>query len=190
MELQHINIKIPVEGELPVDPARFINTFHPWVAEQVFDEMMIDVLDYRHVPAGPGVVAVGLEADYGMDNGGGRWGLLYNRKAALDGSNADRFAQALAAAARACSMLEAEYQADGLKFSRTEFELIVNDRALAPNTAETFAACKADLEKFLKTELGHDGITIEQQGDARTRFAVSVKSDQAFDLAAIQSAST
>ena len=60
MELQHINVKIYVEGDLPVDPAEFITVFHQWVKDKVLDELLIDVADYRHVPAGPGVLLVGL----------------------------------------------------------------------------------------------------------------------------------
>ena len=94
MELQHVNIKIFVDGDLQVDLQRIIEVFHRWTAEQSMDEMLIDVADYRHVPAGPGVVLVGHEADYGLDNAGNRQGLLYNRKASIEGSNADRLGQA------------------------------------------------------------------------------------------------
>ena len=87
MNLQHINVKIFVDGELTVDPERFIELFHRWVATQAMAEMLIDVADYRHVPNGPSVVLVGHEADYVLDNTGGRYGLVYNRKAPLDGND-------------------------------------------------------------------------------------------------------
>ena len=46
-------------------------------------------------------------------------------------------------AQRALGFLEEQFASDGpLKFSRLEIELFVNDRALAPNTSETFNACK------------------------------------------------
>ncbi len=102
MQLQHVNVKIYVDGDLNVDPARFIEVFHRWIREQATNELLIDVADYRHVPSGPGVLLVGFEADYGMDNTGGRYGLRYNRKAPLEGSNADRVRQALRSAAYAC----------------------------------------------------------------------------------------
>lgn len=186
MELQHANIKIFVAGDLEVDLERFIEVFHRWTAEQSMAEMLIDVADYRHVPNGPGVVLVGHEADYAMDNAGGRFGLLYNRKAPLDGTNADRFRQALQSAAHACQLLETEFAGEGpLQFSRQEIELFINDRALAPNTAETFEACKADLEAFLQTTFGHDDIAIEHQGDPRRRFGVLVTSQQPLEFEAI-----
>ena len=193
MDIQHVNVKIYVEGDLTVDPARFIDIFHGWIAKQaqekLVDELLIDVADYRHVPSGPGVMLIGFEADYSMDNIGNRYGLRYNRKAALDGTNEDRLGQALRSAARACRELESEFEEDGaLKFSRREFELFINDRALAPNTPDTFAALKPELEAFLRKALGHGDFTLEHQSDPRRLFRVTVKTATPFDLAAIAGA--
>ncbi len=186
MDLQHVNVKIYVEGDLTVDCERFIEVFHRWIQEQALDGLLIDVADYRHVPAGPGVVLIGHEADFAMDNAGNRYGLLYNRKAPLDGSNADRFSQAFHAAANACQMLEAEFEENGpLKFSRQEFELFINDRAVAPNTSDTFQACKDDLESFLTNLLGHTEFTLEQHSDPRSRFGVTVTVAKPFELNAL-----
>ncbi len=183
MELQHVNVKIFVDGNLPVDPEKFINVFHNWTAEQSCQELLIDVADYRHVPAGPGVVLVGLEADYAMDNAGGRWGLLYNRKASIDGSNKDRFNQAFRAAAAACHRLEDEVT--GLGFSRQEFQLFMNDRALAPNVPETLDACRDEIESFLQDLLGHGNATLTVEPDSRRRFGVLVQNGAPLDLAQI-----
>ena len=182
MELQHVNVKIFVDGDLQVDPEQFINVFHGWTAEQSCDELLIDVADYRHVPAGPGVVLVGHEADYAMDNAAHRWGLLYNRKAPLEGTNQDRFAQAFAAAAAACIRLEAAL--NGLKFSRHEFQLFINDRGLAPNTPATWDACQGELQSFVHALLGHDDAALTAEPDPRRRFGVLVKTGRPFDLAA------
>lgn len=173
MELQHVNIKFFVEGDLQVDLQSIIEVFHRWTAEQSMDEMLIDVADYRHVPAGPGVVLVGHEADYALDNAGNRPGLLYNRKNSIAGSNSDRFRQALAAASKACDLLEGEFPGQ-LKFNRQSFELIINDRALAPNTLETFDACRPELAAFL-SELGHADAELHHDAEPRRRFGVTVK---------------
>ena len=183
MDLQHVNVKIYVEGDLTVDCERFIELFHRWIQDQALEELLIDVADYRHVPAGPSVVLIGHEADYSIDNTGNRYGLLYNRKAPLDGSNAARLAQAFRSAANACQMLEAEFEENGpLKFSRQEFEIVINDRATAPNTPETFHACRGELEAFLTNLLGHSEFTLEQHTDPRSRFGVTVKVDKPFEL--------
>jgi len=173
MQLQHINAKIFVEGELVVPLARFIEVFHGWVANQAFDEMLVDVADYRHVPNGPGVVMVGLESDWSIDQTGGRFGLRYNRKAALDGTNDDRFLHALREAAKVCALLEKEFP--GLKFSRTEFELFVNDRAFCPHTPEGVENFKSALVSFLKNALGQAKFDATYPTDPRTLVGAVVR---------------
>ncbi len=184
MELQHINIKIHIEGDLAVDPSGFIDVFHRWVQAQSLDELLIDVADYRHVPAGPGVLLIGHQADYSMDNTGDRWGLRYNRKAAINGDNQARLRQALWSAANACQLLEAEFD-NALKFSRQRFDLFINDRALAPNTPETHAACQPILDTFLQNTLGHGDYTLQHNADPRSLYGVAVELAKPFDLAAI-----
>ncbi len=184
MDLQHVNVKIYVDGDLAVDPARFIEIFHGWIKEEAFDELLIDVADYRHVPDGPGVLLIAHEADYAMDNNAGRWGLLYNRKAPVDGSNEERICQAIRSAAAACRRLEEELAAEGpLRFSRQEFDVSINDRALAPNTPETFAAVQPELEAALRQVLGPGDFSLTPESDPRRLFGVSVKTAKPFDLA-------
>lgn len=187
MELQHVNVKVFLDGELNVDPGRFIEVFHRWIREQTLEELLVDVADYRHVPAGPSVLLVGLEADYSLDNTGNRYGMRYNRKAPVEGSNLDRVCQAVQCAVHVCQLLEAQFEADGpLRFSRREFELSVNDRALAPNTPETFEAAKAELLLGLETILGHSDFTLtHQSGDPRRLFSVTVTTARPLELASI-----
>lgn len=181
MELQHINAKIFVEGELTVPLVRFIEVFHGWVANQAFDEMLIDVADYRHVPDGPGVVMIGLESDWSIDQMGGRFGLRYNRKRALEGSNDDRFLHALREAAKTCAQLEEEFP--DLKFSRTEFELFVNDRATAPHTPEGVENFKTALASFLKNTLGQEKFDATFSEDPRSLVGAVVRLPSPVDLA-------
>jgi hypothetical protein len=173
MQLQHINAKIFVEGELTVPLARFIEVFHGWVASQAFDEMLVDVADYRHVPRGPGVVMVGLESDWSIDQTGGRFGLRYNRKAPLAGTNDDRFAHSLRSAAKVCSLLEEKFA--GLKFSRTEFELFVNDRALSPHTPAGIEGFKTALASFVKNALGQAKFDATYPTDPRSLVGAVVR---------------
>ncbi len=180
MNLQHVNFKIFVDGQLTVDPEHIIKVFHRWVAAQSMPEMLIDVADYRHVPMGPSVVLVGHEADYVLDNAGNRYGLVYNRKATLEGSNEDRFFQALRSAAKACSLLEAEVA--GLKFSRQEFALSINDRALAPNTPETYEFYQAEMPAFLKKAFAQNDFEVAYDRDPRRVFQATVSLANPFDL--------
>ncbi|HVW21150.1 MAG TPA: hypothetical protein VHC86_08020 [Opitutaceae bacterium] len=183
MELQHLVVKIPVEGSLGIDPAKVVDFFHPWVAKQaVPGVVLVDVAELLHVPKGPGVVAVGVEADYAFDHSDGVWGVLYRRKDVVKGTNAERVSQALGAATQAAAALEAGFP--GLKFSRKEFELIVNDRAIAPNLPATYAAALPEIEKALKELLGHGDFKLARHDqEPRQRFGVTVTSAKPFAFA-------
>ena len=189
MELQHLVAKIHVDGTLGIDPAKVVDVFHPWVANQsVPGVLLIDVAELLHVPNGPGVLAVGVEADYALDHTGGTWGVLYRRKTTLPGTNADRIVDALKSAAQAGMRLQDAFPG-ALKFSRTDFELIVNDRALAPNTPGTYAAAVPEIEAALRTVLGHGDFNLTRHDcESRQRFGVTVKSAKAFDLAGFEKA--
>jgi hypothetical protein len=186
MELQHLIIKIPVDGPLGLDPAKIVDLFHDWVARQVMPGvLLIDVAELLHVPNGPGVIAVGLEADFALDHTGGVWGVLYRRKTTLGGANQDRIAQAIASVARTALRLQEAFPG-ALKLSRAEFEILVNDRSLAPNIAETYAAAIPEIEAGLRAALGHGDFNLTRHDhERRQRFGVTVTSAQPFDLAVL-----
>src|SRR6266545_7349884 len=137
MNIQHVNVKFYLEGPETVNLADYAAIFNAWIQQQRLEELLIDVADYLHVHNGPGIMLIGHEADYSLDHRAGRLGLLYNRKAQLDGTTHEKLAQAVRAALTAAQILEKE---NGLKFNGSEVQLIVNDRLLVPNIAETFAA--------------------------------------------------
>ena len=182
MELQHVNVKLFVDGPLQLDLEQVIQTFHRWTAEQSLDTLLIDVADYRHVPEGPGVVLVGHEVDYALDQAEGRWGLLYNRKDVVTGDARQQLSQAFRTAASVCQKLEAEFADAGLKFSRHEFQIVVNDRAIATNTAESFGQLEPDLQAFLQDVFGHADFSLSQDPEPRRRLTVNVKSEKPFEI--------
>ncbi|HWA86699.1 MAG TPA: hypothetical protein VG710_10780 [Opitutus sp.] len=188
MDLQHFVAKIHLDGPLAIDPAKVVDVFHGWVAKQsVPGVVLIDVAELLHVPNGPGVIVVGVEADYALDHSGGTWGILARRKNVLPGSNGDRIAHALREAARAGATLQQTFP--GLKLSRTTFELIVNDRAIAPNTPETYASELPEIAAALTGLLGTSDFTLTRHdAEPRHRFGVTVVTAQPFDLAALAGA--
>ena len=183
MELQHLIVKIPVDGPLGIDPAKVVEVFHKWVAAQSAPGvLLVDVAELLHVPKGPGVVAVGHEADFALDNTGGAWGVLYRRKTVLPGTDADRLAEAFGSALQTAARLEKAF-GGGLKVSRREFEIVVNDRGIAPNTPETRAVAVPLLEAALRSVLGHGEFLLAPLGrDPRERFGVTVKAAREFAL--------
>jgi hypothetical protein len=186
MEMQHINVKIFMEDGHKLNFSEFNPVFQTWIQKNLTPELLIDVADYLHVPEGPGMVLVGLEADYAMDHTDGRWGLRYNRKAAADGTNQDRLKAALRTALEACQRLEADERLKGkFKFRTDEIEIFINDRALAPNSDETFQAAKPDLEKTFAVLLGNKDFAMTRHSEPRSRFGVTVKSAKSQNLSAL-----
>ena len=167
--VQHINLKIFAADTAVIRQADAVPVFHRWIKDGVCPEMLIDVADYEHVSAGPGVLLIGHEANYSLDNRENRLGLLYNRKAALDGTFQSRLEQAQRAALGACDRLEQEAPFRGhLKFDRNSLEVFVNDRLLAPNNDKTWQSLQPELKAYFA------GAAIERRGEPRDLFRVSV----------------
>jgi hypothetical protein len=180
--VQHVNVKIFAVGPaIELDGA--IPVFHRWIQDRVCEELLIDVADYRHVPAGPGVLLVGHEANYSLDLSFSRLGLLYNRKVRDEGSAQDNLVRSFRAALAACERLEQEPEFQGrLKFNAGDCEVILNDRLLAPNTEATWQALKPEFEKFFDSLYGGVSYTFESSKDPRERFRVGVKANGAVEL--------
>lgn len=179
MNVQHINIKFFIENPESVNLAEYSTVFNSWIQKQALDELLIDVADYLHVHNGPGIMLIGHEADYSLDNRAGRLGLLYNRKEQLEGTTQEKLAQAVRAALTAARLLENE---NGLKFNRQEVQVIINDRLIAPNTTETFASIEPGLRAFFdKLYMGME-YTITNNVDSRERFTVNIKAEANFDV--------
>ena len=184
MQLQHVNVKLLVRDPEEVDLEPLIPVFHGWIQNQVGEGLLLDVADYRHVEAGPGVVLIGHEGNYSVDNTDNRLGVRYNRKAALDGSNQDRLKQASRAALAACQRLEAESRLGGkLRFNGQEMEIFINDRLLAPNSEATREAFKSDFETFFQQLFQSSNFSTAYDSDPRKLFSVSVKTAQPFPAA-------
>jgi hypothetical protein len=178
MDIQHVNVKLFVERPERIDMSSYLTVFMEWIQEQPFDELLIDVADYRHVPNGPGVILVGHEASYSMDHTGGRLGLLYNRKSPMAGSVQSRIQQAIQAVLNAAERLQSHpSQLDALKFDFRSIQFILNDRLLAPNTKETYLA----FTDALRPVLGERYVSCEVEqvsSDPRERLAVLATSPQ------------
>ena len=186
MELQHVNVKLLVKSpeEAPLEP--LIPVFHSWIQGQVLEELLLDVADYRHVPAGPGVVLIGHQANYSVDDTDDRLGVRYNRKAEVDGGNQKALRQAMRASLIACQRLEAEPSLERkLQFNGQEIEFFVNDRLLAPNRDSTREALHSDLETFFKKLFRGSEYTLAypSANEPRKLFGVSVKSSRTFTAA-------
>jgi len=179
MNIQHINVKFFIENPESVNLADYSAVFNTWIQKHALEELLIDVADYLHVHNGPGLILIGHEADYSLDNRAGRLGLLYNRKGQLDGTTQEKLAQAVRAALTAAQLLEKE---NGLKFNGQEVQVIINDRLLTPNKVETFAELEPELKTFFDKLYNGTEYIITNNADPRERFTVNVKAANPFDV--------
>jgi hypothetical protein len=183
MQLQHVNVKLLVQNPEEARLEPLIPVFHSWIETQNGDELLIDVADYTHVPAGPGIVLIGHEGNYSVDNTGNRLGVRYNRKAAFDGGNQDCLAQATRSALAACQRLEAEPRLGGkFRFNGQDIEIFINDRLVAPNNAATRDAFDADFHLFSQKLFRGKEYSISYGTDPRGLFTAFVKAARPFSV--------
>jgi hypothetical protein len=167
-----------------VEPEALIPVFHRWIKDHVLPELVIDVANYGHVPEGPGVVLIGHGADYFMDVGEGRLGLLHNRKRSGPAAG-ERLSDLTRRTLHAATLLEKEAALGGkLAFATNELLFRINDRLAAPNTDATFAAVKGELEALGK-QLFAGPFALAREGGPKELFAVRFKSATSAPLATL-----
>ncbi len=178
-------VKVFARDAKSVDPDGVVPVFHAWIRDKrVQDELLIDVADYTHVPEGPGVVLIGHESDYFVDEGEGRPGLLYARKRGFDGDVEARLTDAFVRALRACRYLEGEPKL-GLRFGTAELLFRIADRLNAPNEPATYETVEPALRKVLGKLLGGRKVTLERPKDQREPFTLRIRADGDEDVGTV-----
>ena len=185
MELQHVNVKLPLADPEGLDLEPLIPIFHSWIQDKIFEERLLDIADYRHVHNGPGVVLIGHEGDYAVDNTDGHLGVRYNRKAALEGSNRDRLKQAARAALNGMPTF-----GSGRLASEGNFALTVRMWKCSLTTAcwpriarQTREAARPDFQAFSEELFRGADYSSVYGSDPRRLFSVSLRASRAFSLA-------
>jgi hypothetical protein len=147
----------------------------------VLDELLIDVVDYSHVPDGPHVALIGHAADYALDRARGNLGLLFAHKR---GPKPQRLGGALLRAFKVALLLEAETAAKHpLRFRSDSVLIRVADRLAAPNTDATYGKLLPELERDLKKLYGAGRFETRRVGGPRELFSVEIRAEGAPPLA-------
>ncbi len=176
MNTQKIQLKYFAAKPEALSLEAVVPVFHEWIREKKIggDELLFDVADYAHVPKGPGVALIGHESDYFVDEGEGRPGLLYSRKRGFEGDADACLRDAFTRALTACSLLEKDPSVE-VEFATGELLFRIQDRLNAPNSAETFAKVKPQLEAVLGTLYPNASAAIEHVDEPRAPFTLRVK---------------
>lgn len=186
--VQHLGVKIFARQPEGIDLAPAIPVFHRWIQEQNFDGLLFDVADYRHVPAGPGVMLIAHEGNYSLDQAHHRLGLFYSSKLKSDLTPEDQLRACLQRAATACLRLESEPEFTGrLRFEAGHCDLVINDRLLAPNTEVTAKRWTPLFNSVFAAAYGEGDYKISRREDPRERFNLQIRSSRPLDCSSMLS---
>ena len=105
-------------------PEDILPIFQRWIQEGRLAGMLIDVIDYKHVPDGPGIMLIADEADIAYDLMDGEIGLHYIRKRGLPDTLDAALSLVFSCAIEAARALEAEAPGDiAFDFSSAKSQL-------------------------------------------------------------------
>jgi hypothetical protein len=185
MKSEKLQIKFFAKPNAAFDLEAVVPVFHRFIREHAFDELMIDVADYKHVKNGPGVALVGDANDYFLDEGEGRPGLLFSRKRHGSGPEG-RLREGFARALKACSLLEVAPELSGkLGFATDEILIRLPDRLNAPNDDATFAEVSREVSTLLDKLYGAGSFSIERGAASPEPLSLRVKAKVAPALSAL-----
>jgi hypothetical protein len=180
MEISRISYKVFMDRGEDVATETWFQVFNTWIPDPD-DDVLIDVADYTHVRNGPQTILVGHRANYALDTTAGRFGFLYARKRALEGSLSESLEEVISAGLRACKRLDDDDRLQGkVRFNGESAQIILNDRLGAANDADTFGALKSHLTPILDRLYAGANYEISPDEDARRCLSVGIEATGEF----------
>lgn len=180
---KRLAIKFKFKQNPTVNTKDIVPVFQRWIQEHTVEGMLIDVVDYKHVQNGPGIILIADEGDYAYDLGEGQIGIKYIRKRALPDNVQDALRLVLRLGFVAAQRLEDEPILDGAAFDYTAAQISFMDRQHYPNQPETLAKIEDELVAFLSALYGAEVAISRANTDEREVFAVNYQVAQEVDLA-------
>ena len=182
---KRLGVKFSLKQPPQLQPDDILPIFQRWIQEHTVEGMLIDVIDYKHVPDGPGIILVADEADYAYDLGDGQIGLHYIRKRDLPDDFAAAVRLVFHCALKGARALQAEAP-DDLVFDYSSAKITFLDRMTYRNEPATFSEIHDRLAATLSDIYGADVGVSRVYDDPRRLFAVGVDAPAAdIDLEAI-----
>ncbi|HTW75464.1 MAG TPA: hypothetical protein VMD56_11155 [Steroidobacteraceae bacterium] len=178
MDLHKLGIKFFAADAQRLDILKLIPMYHRWIQQNALEELLIDVADYSHVPAGPGVMLIAHEGNYALDETGHERGVLYYSKRRLDGELPERVAHVARKALNAARLMSADGELQGaLQLRGNRLQFFANDRLQAPNTDAAYAQLQPALVSFLDRLYAGAPYALTREPDPRERLSVRVQAD-------------
>ena len=168
---KRLGVKFSLKQQPTLQPEDILPIFQRWIQEHAIEGMLIDVIDYKHVPDGPGIVLIADEFDLAYDLSDGEFGLYYVRKRELPETMAPALRLAISRTLSAARALEAEAPGD-IVFDFKSAKVSFLDRIHYRNEPEVFEALQDTLNQTLSEIFGADVLITRMYGDPRAIFAL------------------
>jgi hypothetical protein len=177
MESSKFSLKFFLQNPDVVHSEQLVPIFHSWIQMHALaDHLLIDVADYDHVHDGPGIALISHQANYSVDEIGGKKGLTYQRKQPIDAKLGDRLRKIFRWTLDACFLLERTPGLSNLAFRTDRVQLRIHDRLHGPNDPQTFEAIKPELLNIAQHLFGHDVQLEQTKNSPHEMFEVMIKS--------------
>lgn len=173
MDLHKFGIKFFAADAEGVDILRLIPVYHRWIQQGALEDLLIDVADYSHVPAGPGVMLIAHEGNYALDETSHQPGVLYYSKRKLNGELQERLVEVARKALSAAELMSRDAELEGaLKVPGNRLQFFANDRLVAPNTEAAYEELEPSLRVFLDRLYAGAPYTLRREADPKERLSV------------------
>lgn len=164
-----LSVRFPVE-QGPDDLEAALRVFHRFIQRGLVEGLILDVADYRHMPAGPGVLLVGHDVDYGLSD----QAFTVVRKRCAQHDAATQLRDALRMGLGALEAIADDGEL-GIAVDRSQVSVAVPDRRLGP-PGEVAQALRAEIEPVVADLFGADAtLSSVEHGDPRAAATVQIK---------------
>jgi hypothetical protein len=178
MNTHKVSVKLYLDKGQDVAPETWFRIFNAWISNHQGTDVLIDVADYSHVPAGPVALLVGHEYDICIDDSDQKRGLLYRRKQPVDGGFGSQLEAAIRSTCEICRRLETDTElGNQVVFCANDMRIVLNDRLNAPNSEETLNAIRADVNALLNRLYAGAAVVAHRRENARERFTLDVSAN-------------
>jgi hypothetical protein len=178
MDLNKFGIKFFAVDAERIDILKLIPIYHRWIQQNALEDLLIDVADYSHVPAGPGVMLIAHEGNYALDETGHERGVVYYSKHKLSGDLSERFAKVAHKALQAALLMSGDAELEGaLRVPGNRLAFFSNDRLVAPNSDAAYAELEPAFKSFLDRLYAGAPYTLTREVDPKERLTVQVRAE-------------
>lgn len=149
-DLQRIDVKLLLATPPHPNIDVFLEIFNRWRQREDHPCDWVDLADYAHMPAGPGILIAGKRDTFSINLNPPGPGLLTSTHAGLEGPLEDRFREAFRRARELSRSVLSEPEFP-VEFSVSDegWEIYVNDRLTFPNSDASDAVIRPALASAL-----------------------------------------